>query len=86
MKTQQRYSKGPIGSVRIVEDFLPRPAEMVLRAQVDQGGSSIASHHEYDLRTKAIANARASAVSKVVDGPSAERSQDFLYDDEGLPK
>jgi prevent-host-death family protein len=24
--------------------------------------------------------------AKIVDGPSAARSQDFLYDDEGLPK
>ena len=29
---------------------------------------------------------RASAAEKVTDGPSAARSQDFLYDDAGLPE
>ncbi|WP_342105140.1 type II toxin-antitoxin system prevent-host-death family antitoxin [Methylobacterium sp. SI9] len=32
-----------------------------------------------------IAAARASAAAKITPGPSAARSQDFLYGDDGLP-
>ncbi len=37
-------------------------------------------------RRALIKAARAAAAAKVTDGPSAARSQDFLYDDSGLPK
>jgi prevent-host-death family protein len=37
-------------------------------------------------RAKLIAAIRARAIAKATVGPSAARSQDFLYDDEGLPK
>lgn len=36
-------------------------------------------------RKKLIAAIRAQAAAKAVAGPGAARSQDFLYDDEGLP-
>ncbi len=36
-------------------------------------------------RRKLIASVRAAAAGKAVAGPSAARSQDFLYDDEGVP-
>lgn len=36
-------------------------------------------------RRAAIAAIRAEAAKKRTDGPSAARSQDFLYDDDGLP-
>lgn len=37
-------------------------------------------------RAKLIDAVRAQAAAKVTAGPAAARSQDFLYDDEGLPK
>ena len=37
-------------------------------------------------RAKLIAAIRAQTAAKAASGPSAARSQDFLYDDEGLPK
>lgn len=37
-------------------------------------------------RAKAISAVRARAAAKVDEGPSAARSQDFLYDNEGLPR
>jgi prevent-host-death family protein len=37
-------------------------------------------------RRKILQEIRASAVSKATKGPSAARSQDFLYDEYGLPK
>jgi len=39
-----------------------------------------------EKRAKLIAAVRARAASKASAGPSAATSQDFLYDDEGLPK
>jgi prevent-host-death family protein len=48
----------------------------------------VAIHHKPSAanRAKLIAAIRARAIAKVTVGPSAARSQDFLYDDEGLPK
>lgn len=37
-------------------------------------------------RADVIAAVRARAAAKVSTGPRAARSQDFLYDDEGLPR
>lgn len=37
-------------------------------------------------RRALIASVRASASAKAATGPSAARSQDFLYGDDGLPK
>jgi prevent-host-death family protein len=37
-------------------------------------------------RTALIDEIRASAAGKATPGPSAARSQDFLYDEDGLPK
>jgi len=37
-------------------------------------------------RREIIAAARARAAAKVTAGPGAARSQDFLYDEQGLPK
>lgn len=39
-----------------------------------------------DARRRLIEAVRRQAVEKAVQGPSAARSQDFLYDDEGLPE
>ena len=36
-------------------------------------------------RRAAIAAVQAAAAEKTVEGPGAARSQDFLYDDDGLP-
>ena len=36
-------------------------------------------------RAAVIEAVRASAAKRATDGPSAARSQDFLYDDDGLP-
>ena len=36
-------------------------------------------------KAKLVAAIRARAASKAAPGPDAARSQDFLYDDEGLP-
>jgi len=37
-------------------------------------------------RRRILADIRASATAKATPGPSAARSQDFLYDEYGLPK
>jgi prevent-host-death family protein len=37
-------------------------------------------------RARLIAMVRARAAAKCIRGPAAERSQDFLYDDAGLPE
>lgn len=39
-----------------------------------------------EMRVKALRDIRASVAGKASPGPSAARSQDFLYDDDGLPK
>lgn len=39
-----------------------------------------------EYRAKLIDAVRGQAAAKVTAGPAAARSQDFLYDDEGLPK
>ncbi|MDE0209535.1 MAG: type II toxin-antitoxin system prevent-host-death family antitoxin [Boseongicola sp. SB0673_bin_14] len=39
-----------------------------------------------ESRAKVISVVRARAAAKITGGPSAARSQDFLYDDEGLPR
>lgn len=39
-----------------------------------------------DRRRQLLQNLRAAAAEKVNAGPEAARSQDFLYDDHGLPK
>jgi prevent-host-death family protein len=36
-------------------------------------------------RRALLEEARAAAAAKIADGPSAARSQDFLYGDDGLP-
>lgn len=33
MKNKTRYSEGPIGEVRVVDDFLPAPEELVFREE-----------------------------------------------------
>ncbi|MDP3518160.1 MAG: BrnA antitoxin family protein [Pseudohongiella sp.] len=33
MKKEIKYTKGPIGEVKIITDFLPSPAELALRKQ-----------------------------------------------------
>jgi prevent-host-death family protein len=47
----------------------------------------VAVHARRSVKDKAnlIAAIRARAALKAVPGPAAARSQDFLYDDEGLP-
>ena len=37
-------------------------------------------------RRKLLEDVRRSAAAKMVAGPSAARSQDFLYDEDGLPR
>jgi prevent-host-death family protein len=39
-----------------------------------------------EARRKLIAEIQASAAAKATPGPSAARSQDFLYDEDGLPR
>ena len=46
----------------------------------------IASSPTAESRRDIIAKVRAAAAGKATDGPSAARSQDFLYDEDGLPK
>ncbi|PYE87095.1 type II toxin-antitoxin system Phd/YefM family antitoxin [Phyllobacterium leguminum] len=43
------------------------------------------SPEEFKRRMEAIAEIRASAAGKATPGPSAARSQDFLYDENGFP-
>ena len=39
-----------------------------------------------EARKKLLESVRSSAAAKAGPGPSAARSQDFLYDEDGLPK
>jgi len=41
---------------------------------------------DHESRRRLIEEIMKSAVGKASPGPSAARSQDFLYDDEGLPR
>ena len=41
---------------------------------------------DVQTRRRVIEQVRASAAKKRIDGPSAARSQDFLYGDDGLPE
>jgi hypothetical protein len=36
MSKRIKYTKGPIGPVRIVEDFLPPPSELVVKEDVEK--------------------------------------------------
>jgi predicted DNA binding CopG/RHH family protein len=36
MSKRIKYEKGPIGAVRVVEDFLPSPSELVLKEDVEK--------------------------------------------------
>ena len=36
MSKRIKYAKGPIGDVKIVEDFLPPPSELVLKEEVEK--------------------------------------------------
>ncbi len=36
MNKRIKYTKGPIGAVRIVEDFLPPPSELVVKEDVEK--------------------------------------------------
>lgn len=58
---------------------LTRHGHAVVRLVAMRSTSSAAD------KTKLIAAIRARAALKAAPGPSAARSQDFLYDDDGLP-
>jgi hypothetical protein len=36
MNKRIKYTKGPVGAVRIVEDFLPPPSELVVKEDVEK--------------------------------------------------
>jgi hypothetical protein len=36
MSKRIKYTKGPVGHVRIVEDFLPAPSELVVKEDVEK--------------------------------------------------
>jgi hypothetical protein len=36
MSKRIKYTKGPVGAVRIVDDFLPSPSELVLKEDVEK--------------------------------------------------
>ena len=36
MNKRIAYTKGPVGAVRIVEDFLPPPGELVVKEEVEK--------------------------------------------------
>ena len=36
MSKRIKYTKGPVGTVRIVEDFLPPPSELVVKEDVEK--------------------------------------------------
>jgi len=36
MSKRIKYTKGPVGAVRIVEDFLPPPSELVVKEDVEK--------------------------------------------------
>ena len=61
------------------EVVLTRHGQAVVRLVAIQARPSAKS------RAEIIAAVRARAASKISAGPDAARSQDFLYDDKGLP-
>ena len=36
MRKRIKYSRGPVGAVKIVEDFLPPPSELVMKEEVEK--------------------------------------------------
>lgn len=46
----------------------------------------VRTHLDPSARRKILESARASGAAKASPGASASRSQDFLYDDDGLPR
>ena len=36
MSKRIKYSRGPVGAVKIVEDFLPPPSELVMKEEVEK--------------------------------------------------
>lgn len=36
MTKRIKYTKGPVGAIRIVEDFLPPPSELVVKEEVEK--------------------------------------------------
>ena len=34
--SKSKYSRGPVGAVKIVEDFLPPPSELVMKEEVEK--------------------------------------------------
>ncbi len=61
------------------EVLLTRHGHAVVRLMATHGASSRES------RRAVLDAVRASAAGKAVAGPDADRSQDFLYDENGLP-
>jgi prevent-host-death family protein len=62
------------------EVILTRHGRQVVRL------AAIASPMTAEARLFAIHRAQREAASKVIPGPDAARSQDFLYGDDGLPR
>jgi prevent-host-death family protein len=81
-----------------VSDAKARLSDLVRR--VEAGEEVVLTRHGYPVaqlvaahrragakdRRDIIASVRARAAAKIAAGPGAARSQDFLYDDEGLPR
>ena len=44
MKNKTKYTKGEIGKVEIVEDFLPKPAELVLKEDTVKVTIALSKH------------------------------------------
>ena len=53
MSKRIKYSKGPIGPVRIVEDFLPPPSELVVKEEVEKVTISLSKRSVEFFRNEA---------------------------------
>ena len=62
--------------------------EVVLTRHGHPVAQIVAAHKRASAKDRSdiIATVRARAAAKAAAGPAAARSQDFLYDDEGLPR
>jgi hypothetical protein len=56
MSKRIKYTKGPVGAVRIVEDFLPPPSELVLREDMEKVTISLSKRSVDFFREEARRN------------------------------
>jgi hypothetical protein len=56
MSKRIKYTKGPVGAIKIVEDFLPSPSELVLKEDVEKVTISLSKRSVDFFREEARRN------------------------------